>query len=61
MAMTMDKMMKSCMKSHLWLHTLTGVGLGMVLVSWLGLSNGVLWGVALVVVSVLAHFAVKLD
>lgn len=54
----MDKMMKECMKPHPLLHTVSGIGLGMLLVGWLGLTGESLtwWGVGLVVVGVVGEF-----
>jgi len=31
----MDKQMKECMKPHSWVHTLFGIGIGVVLANWL--------------------------
>ncbi|MBI3379316.1 hypothetical protein HY029_01015 [Candidatus Gottesmanbacteria bacterium] len=56
----MDKMMKECMKPHALLHTVTGVGLGMLLSNWLGLAGemGMWWGVGLIVVGVVGEFMI---
>lgn len=50
--------MKECMKPHPLLHTVSGVGLGMLLTGWLGLSGDTLtwWGIGLVVVGVVGEF-----
>lgn len=57
----MDKMMKECTKPHPLLHTLSGVGLGLVLVALVpGLvANALMLGIVLVVVGVAAEFMMK--
>lgn len=54
----MEKMMKECMKPHPLLHTVSGVGLGMLLTNWFGLvgTTGVYLGVILVVLGVVGEF-----
>lgn len=54
----MDKMMKECMKQHPLLHTVSGIGLGVLLTNWLGLTGttGTWWGWGLVVVGVVGEF-----
>jgi len=55
----MDKMMKECMKPHPLLHTIAGIGIGMVLVNWVGGlvgSMGVWLGLILLVVGVGGEF-----
>lgn len=54
----MEKMMKECMKPHPLLHTVSGVGLGMLLTNWFGLvgTAGVYLGVILVVLGVVGEF-----
>ncbi len=56
----MEKMMKECMKPHPLLHTVSGIGLGMLLTSWLGISGESLlwWGLGLVAVGVVGEFMV---
>lgn len=56
----MEKMMKECMKPHPLLHTVMGVGLGMLLTNWLGLpgDSGMLWGVVLVVAGFVGEFMI---
>lgn len=46
-------MMKECMKSHPLLHSLMGIGLGLVLVSLFPtlVSNALTWGVVLIIVA----------
>lgn len=53
----MDKMMKECMKPHALLHTLTGIGLGFIVLALVpGISaNALMIGVAAVVVAVLGE------
>ena len=53
--------MEECMKPHALLHILTGVGLGLVLISLVpGLvSNALMLGVVLVVVAFVGEFAVN--
>lgn len=57
----MEKMMKECMKPHALLHTVTGVGFGMLLTNWLGLTVDavMMWGVVLIVVGVAGEFMTK--
>lgn len=35
----MEKMMKECMKAHPLLHSVLGVGLGILLTNWFGLTG----------------------
>lgn len=46
-------MMKECMKPHPLLHSLMGIGLGLVLVSLFPtlVSNALTWGVVLIIVA----------
>lgn len=58
----MDKMMKDCLKPHSLLHTVAGIGIGLVLSVWLAQlssSNVLLWGVILIVVGVLGEFLIE--
>lgn len=54
----MDGMMKECVKPHALLHTLTGAGLGMVLLGLMpGLTgNAMMLGVLLVVAGMVGEF-----
>ncbi len=57
----MDKMMKECMKPHALMHTLTGVGLGVLLVGLvptLG-ANAVMFGGLLVVAGIVGDMMVQ--
>lgn len=52
--------MQECMKSHPMMHTLTGLGLGLVLANLLpGLAEGLMWGLLLVAVGVVGEFMVN--
>lgn len=57
----MEKMMKECMKPHALMHSLTGLGLGMLLVSFLALSGDmVLWlGLGALVVGIVGDYMVQ--
>lgn len=59
--MKIDKMMKECLTPHAMVHSLTGLGVGLLLVGFLPVvaTNAVLLGVAAVVIGVLADFAVN--
>ena len=54
----MDKMMKECMKPHPLLHSLAGIGLGMLLIALVPslYNNAMLFGVILLVAGVLGEF-----
>lgn len=54
----MEKMMKECMKPHPLLHTVSGVGLGVLLTNWFGLvgNTGMWLGLILLVVGVAGEF-----
>ena len=54
--------MKECMKPHPMLHSLTGLGLGLLLVGLiasLGGQTGVVLGIILIVASVAGHYMIK--
>lgn len=57
----MESMMKECMKPHPLLHTLSGIGLGMLLVALFGISSNtaMILGVILLVAGVLGEFLTK--
>ncbi len=57
----MEKMMKACFEPHVIVHSLTGLGLGLILVGLFpALSgNALMWGIVLLVIGVLADFAVN--
>lgn len=57
----MDKMMKKCMEPHALLHTLTGIGLGMVILALMPslMANALMYGVGVVVVGVVGEFMVN--
>ena len=58
----MEKMMKECMKPHALLHSVAGVGLGLLLANWFGgfVSEMGLWlGLGLLVVGIGGEFVVK--
>lgn len=59
--MKMDKMMKECMKPHALTHTLTGVGLGVLLVGLFpSLSlNATMVGLVVLVVGMVADYMVQ--
>ena len=55
----MDKQMKECMKPHSLVHTLLGIGIGVVLANWLiNLSgqSGLVIGLFLVLVAFMFEF-----
>lgn len=54
----MDAMLKECMKPHALLHTVVGVGLGLLLVSYFSalLDNALMLGLLLVVAGVAGEF-----
>ena len=54
----MDKMMKECMKTHPLLHTLGGVGLGLVLVALVPalVAKAFVLGIILIVVQFAAEY-----
>ena len=59
--MNVDKMMKECTKPHPLLHTLGGVGLGILLVGLvptLG-ASAVMLGIILLVGSIVGEFLIK--
>lgn len=51
-------MMKECMKPHPLLHSLAGVGLGILLAGWVPsvYANAMTWGLILLVVGVAGEF-----
>ena len=57
----MDAMMKECTKPHSLVHMLTGIGLGLILVGLVPTlaSNGLMYGVVLVVVAVVLDMMVQ--
>ena len=57
----MDAMMKECTKPHSLVHILTGIGLGLVLVGLMPTlaSNGLMYGVVLVVVAIVLDMMVQ--
>ncbi|MBI2034239.1 MAG: hypothetical protein HYT11_00730 [Candidatus Levybacteria bacterium] len=57
----MESMMKECMKPHPLLHTLSGVGLGLLIVAFFGISKdtAMILGVILLVAGVLGEFLTK--
>lgn len=57
----MEKMMKECMKSHPLLHSVSGIGLGLLLAAWVPAlaTNAVMVGVLLVVLGVGGEFLMK--
>lgn len=55
----MEKMMKECLKPHPLLHLVSGVGLGLLIASFipgLGGSTGALLGIVLVIAGVAGEF-----
>lgn len=56
--MKIDKMMKECMKPHALLHSLAGVGLGLVLVGLMPslAASAMMLGLVLVVVGIAGEF-----
>lgn len=57
----MEKMMKECTKPHPLLHSVSGVGLGLLLVGLVPslVANATMLGLVLVVVGIAAEFMVK--
>lgn len=57
----MDKMMKECMKPHALLHSVAGVGLGVLLTGFLPslAANAVMIGLVLIIVGVGGEFLMK--
>ncbi len=56
--MTVERMMKECMKPHSILHTLSGIGIGLLLVALFGFSRdtSLVLGIILLVAGVLGEF-----
>ena len=55
----MDKQMKECLKPHALLHTLLGIGLGVIGVNWLGGlygQNGLVIGLFIVLAAFMGEF-----
>ena len=57
----MDKMMKKCLEPHALLHSLTGIGLGMVILGLVPslVANAMMYGIVLIVVGVVGEFMMK--
>lgn len=53
--------MKECLKPHALVHSLTGIGIGLLLAGWIPALSGsaVTWGIILVVIGVAAEFVVN--
>ena len=59
--MNMEKMMQECTKPHPLMHSVSGIGLGLVLVALVPslVANALMLGIVLIVVGVGAEFLMK--
>lgn len=57
----MDKMMKECFKPHALVHSLAGLGVGLLLVGWMPnlAMNGVMYGLIVIVLAIVLDFMVQ--
>ncbi len=57
----MDKKMKECMKPHALMHSLAGLGVGLILVSLIPalVANAMMLGLVVLVVAVVGDFMVN--
>ena len=57
----MEKMMKECMKPHPLLHSLAGIGLGMIILSLVPTltANAMMIGIVLVILGIGGEFMMK--
>lgn len=57
----MDKMMSECVKPHALVHSLAGLGLGLILVGLVPalLDNVFVWGLLILAMAIFADYAVQ--
>ena len=57
----MDKKIKECMKPHALMHSLAGLGIGLILVSLIPalVDNALMLGLVVLVVAIVGDFAVN--